>query len=343
MREWSDITPAALIYTCLASGVLNLTILLLLYGQKSRVFFLLCRVFCCLSVPCTSLAFKDVEYLWLPCAAMMWLLSSFQLSGRNERLGSLRAVAKQASKPILSCSTEAHTALIGYWFQFHYGESTFLATNMGSHMLSCKYENYKALLQAALSQIIQKSWGPTFPTLANGTSLLRKVFLAPSSALSFGMNSVRSQLWLGSCRLSLDWQMKQSLGLFWTLERDCLFCRTLGLAQGMAEAAWITALPKRAETCEPLGRCYSPSVHGFGVKQRAWTCSVFWAVVGAPKWRKGSVYMCKHGQPCFPETHGEVMPYWSVWVSPGVPREQTSTCCLRVHGMKRCWGCFHPS
>lgn len=126
-------------------------------------FFLLYRVFCCLSVPCTSLALKDVEYLWLPCAAMMWLQGSFQLSGRNERLGSLRAVAKKASKPILSCSTEAHTALIGYWFQFHYGESTFLATNMGSHMLSCKYENCKALLRAALSQSIQKAEDPNFP------------------------------------------------------------------------------------------------------------------------------------------------------------------------------------
>lgn len=113
------------------------------------------------------------------------------------------------------------------------------------------------------AQSSKKSWGPTFPTLANGTSLLRKVFLALSAMLSFGFNSVRSWLWLGSCRLSLDWQMKQSLRLFWTLERDCLFCKTLGLVQGVVEAAWITALPNSAETWEPLGRCYKPFCAGW--------------------------------------------------------------------------------
>lgn len=69
-----------------------------LWAQEWGFFSLLYWVFCCLSVPCPSPALKDVEYLWLPCAVMMWLQSSFQLSGRNERLGSLRAVAKKASK-----------------------------------------------------------------------------------------------------------------------------------------------------------------------------------------------------------------------------------------------------
>lgn len=127
-----------------------------------------------------------------------------------------------------------------------------------------------------------KSRGPTFPILANGTSLLRKVFLAPSAILSFGFNSVRSRLWLGSCRLSLDWQMKQSLGLFWTLERDCLFCKTLGLVQGVVESAWITALPNSAKTweCKPLRRCYRrPFCAGWLWCQT--TCTGMFSVLGS--------------------------------------------------------------
>lgn len=52
----------------------------------------------CLLVPYTSLALYDVEYLWLPCSAMMWLQSFFRCCGRNKRLSSLWAVAKKEKK-----------------------------------------------------------------------------------------------------------------------------------------------------------------------------------------------------------------------------------------------------
>lgn len=91
-------------------------------------------------------AFQFPVLLWLSkmwnicdCLVLRWCDCRALFSSVEEMKGwahCKQLLSKQASKPILSCSTEAHTALIGYWFQFHYGESTFLATNMGSHMLS---------------------------------------------------------------------------------------------------------------------------------------------------------------------------------------------------------------
>lgn len=115
-------------------------------------------------------AFQFPVLFWLykmwnicDCLVLQWCDHRPLFSSVEEMKGCAhckRLLRKKERNPILSCSTEAHTGLIGYWFHFYYGESTFLAINICSHMLSCKCENcinYKALLQPLLSLSIQKA------------------------------------------------------------------------------------------------------------------------------------------------------------------------------------------
>lgn len=160
MGKWGNITQATLIYICLTPGVLSLVILLLLYEHKG--FFFYCITW--------FAAFQFPVLLWLykmwnicDCLVLRWCDHRALFSSVEEMKGCAHCeqlLRKKERNPILSCSTEVHTGLIGYWFQFRYGENTFLATNMCSHMLSCKCENCincKALWRAVLSLSIWKA------------------------------------------------------------------------------------------------------------------------------------------------------------------------------------------
>lgn len=137
-------------------------------GTKVGVFFFYCIEW--------FAAFQFPVLLWLykmwnicDCLVLRWCDHRALFSSVEEMKGCAyceQLLRKKERNPILSCSTEAHTGLIGYWFQFCYGESTFLATNMCNHMLSCKCENCincKALLWAVLSLSIRKAEDPHFP------------------------------------------------------------------------------------------------------------------------------------------------------------------------------------
>lgn len=165
----TDTMQTALIYTFLSFEVLGLVILLEICEHKVFLsfFFSYCIAW--------STAFWFPILLWIymmwnicDCLVLRWCDCRAFFGAVEEIKGWAHCeqlLRKKKNPAILSCSTEARTGLIGYWFQLHYGESTFLGTNMCSHMLICKCENClgsKALCWAVLSLSIWNAEEPHF-------------------------------------------------------------------------------------------------------------------------------------------------------------------------------------
>lgn len=104
-------------------------------GNKGLVFFFYCiEWFAAFQIPVLLWLYK--RWNICDCLVLRWCDRRALFMSVEEMKGCTyckQLLRKKERNPILSCCTEARTGLIGYWFQFHYGESAFLATNMCSH------------------------------------------------------------------------------------------------------------------------------------------------------------------------------------------------------------------